>query len=180
MRIFFKIMGIILIFAACNNKPVHENTSVPAAERAAALVKELTADEKIALMLDVSEPIERLGIKEYNWWNEALHGVGRAGRATVFPQPIGMAATFDDSLIFNVFTAVSDEASCEAAVSSPEEASEAASCVSAAAGADEAVSPPVCPHAPRDRTMAAVRINDTSFFFITTPFPPLFRGCGRC
>lgn len=110
MRIFFKIMGIILIFAACNNKPVHENTSAPAAERAAALVKELTADEKIALMLDVSEPIERLGIKEYNWWNEALHGVGRAGRATVFPQPIGMAATFDDSLIFNVFTAVSDEA----------------------------------------------------------------------
>ena len=103
-------MGIILIFAACNNKPVHENTSAPAAERAVALVKELTADEKIALMLDVSEPIERLGIKEYNWWNEALHGVGRAGRATVFPQPIGMAATFDDSLIFNVFTAVSDEA----------------------------------------------------------------------
>ena len=72
--------------------------------------------------------------------------------------------------------AVSAAASCEAAVSSPEEASEAASCVSAAAGADEAVSPPVCPHAPRDRTMAAVRINDTSFFFITTPFPPLFRG----
>ena len=54
--------------------------------------------------------IERLGIKPYNWWNEALHGVARAGLATVFPQSIGMAASFNDSLVYEVFTAVSDEA----------------------------------------------------------------------
>ena len=110
MKMSLKFIGLALLLAACNNKPVYENTSMPAAERAAALVKELTADEKIALMMDASAPIERLGIKKYNWWNEALHGVGRAGRATVFPQPIGMAATFDDSLVFDVFTTVSDEA----------------------------------------------------------------------
>lgn len=57
-----------------------------------------------------SPAIPRLGIEQYNWWNEALHGVSRAGIATVFPQPIGMAATFDDKLVYDVFTAVSDEA----------------------------------------------------------------------
>ncbi len=79
-------------------------------ERAELLLKELTIDEKISMMMDDSPKIERLGIKRYNWWNEALHGVGRAGYATVFPQAIGMAATFDDSLIFNVFSTISDEA----------------------------------------------------------------------
>ncbi|RRN76268.1 glycoside hydrolase family 3 protein, partial [Pseudoxanthomonas sp. SGD-10] len=59
-------------------------------ERVEDLLKRLTLEEKVSLMLDVSKPIERLGIKEYNWWNEALHGVARAGIATVFPQPIGM------------------------------------------------------------------------------------------
>ncbi len=61
-------------------------------------------------MQDRNPRIERLGIKEYNWWNEALHGVARAGNATVFPQPIGMAASFDKNLLFDVFAAVSDEA----------------------------------------------------------------------
>lgn len=79
-------------------------------ERAEDLLKRLTLEEKVLLMQDASKPIERLGIKPYNWWNEALHGVARAGLATVFPQPIGMAATFDDNTIFNVFNAISDEA----------------------------------------------------------------------
>lgn len=74
------------------------------------LLQELTLEEKISLMMDVSKPVERLGIKPYNWWNEALHGVARAGLATVFPQSIGMAASFNDSLVYEVFTAVSDEA----------------------------------------------------------------------
>ena len=60
--------------------------------------------------MDFSKPVERLGIKQYNWWNEALHGVARAGLATVFPQPIGMAASFDDDAVYDVYTAVSDEA----------------------------------------------------------------------
>ena len=86
------------------------DTSLSPEERAELLLKELTLQEKISLMMDVSKPVERLGIKSYNWWNEALHGVARAGIATVFPQPIGMAASFDDSLVYQVFTAVSDEA----------------------------------------------------------------------
>ena len=61
-------------------------------------------------MQNASPAIPRLGIKEYDWWNEALHGVGRAGLATVFPQSIGMGASFNDSLLYEVFDAVSDEA----------------------------------------------------------------------
>ena len=73
-------------------------------------MKELTLEEKVALMMDTSQPVERLGIKPYNWWNEALHGVARAGLATVFPQPIGMAASFSPQTVYEVFNAVSDEA----------------------------------------------------------------------
>lgn len=79
-------------------------------ERAVDLTARLTLDEKVSLMMDASRPIDRLGIKGYNWWNEALHGVARAGVATVFPQPIGMAATFNPELVGRVFEAVSDEA----------------------------------------------------------------------
>ena len=68
-------------------------------EYAKKLVSQMTIDEKISQMLYESPAIERLGIPEYNWWNEALHGVARAGVATVFPQAIGLAATFDTDLI---------------------------------------------------------------------------------
>ena len=74
------------------------------------LVSKMTVYEKISQLLYTSPAIERLGIKEYNWWNEAAHGVARADTATVFPQAIGMAATFDPELIFEVGGAVSDEA----------------------------------------------------------------------
>ena len=74
------------------------------------LINRLTLEEKAGMMVYNSLAIERLGIPEYNWWNECLHGVGRAGKATVFPQAIGMAATFDDELIKLVATAISDEA----------------------------------------------------------------------
>ena len=79
-------------------------------KRAGDLVSRLTLEEKAALMQHTSAAIPRLGIKGYNWWNEALHGVARAGLATVFPQTIGMGASFDDQLLLDVFTAVSDEA----------------------------------------------------------------------
>lgn len=75
-----------------------------------ALIKEMTLEEKVSLMLHESMAVERLGIHEYNWWNEALHGVARAGVATVFPQTIGLAATFDTDLAKKQYDAISDEA----------------------------------------------------------------------
>ena len=74
------------------------------------LVSKMTLEEKCAQMLYTAPAIERLGVPAYNWWNEALHGVARCGVATVFPQAIGMAASFDDQLLYKVATAISDEA----------------------------------------------------------------------
>ncbi len=78
--------------------------------RAADLVSRMTLEEKTAQMQNAAPAIERLGVPAYDWWNEALHGVARAGGATVFPQAIGMAATFDIPLMDAVSTAISDEA----------------------------------------------------------------------
>ena len=88
----------------------YQNSDLTPDERATDLIGRLTLEEKVSLMQNSSPAIPRLGIKAYDWWNEALHGVGRAGLATVFPQTIGMAASFDDELLYQVFTAVSDEA----------------------------------------------------------------------
>ena len=74
------------------------------------LVSKMTVEEAASQLLYVSPAIERLGIPAYNWWNEALHGVARAGIATVFPQAIGMAASFDTDLIYEVACAIADEA----------------------------------------------------------------------
>ena len=78
-------------------------------ERARALVAQMTVEEKIRQMLHAASAIERLDIPAYNWWNEALHGVARAGTATVFPQAIGLAATFDEELIEEVADAIATE-----------------------------------------------------------------------
>ena len=78
-------------------------------ERAKALVAQMTLEEKVGQTLNWAPAVERLGIKAYNWWNEALHGVARAGVATVFPQSIGLAATFDEDFIEEVATAISTE-----------------------------------------------------------------------
>ncbi len=80
------------------------------AEEINALIKEMTLEEKVGLMLHESHGVERLGIKPYNWWNECLHGVARNGSATVFPQTIGLAATFDTELAQKEYEAISDEA----------------------------------------------------------------------
>lgn len=79
-------------------------------ERARELVSKMTLAEKIAQLKYDAPAIERLGIPAYNWWNECLHGVARAGSATVFPQAIGMAASFNDELMYEVADAISDEA----------------------------------------------------------------------
>ena len=99
----------LLLLVGCS-QPTYKTTSLAPEKRAELLLKELTLEEKVALMMDNSQAVERLGIKPYNWWNEALHGVARAGLATVFPQPIGMAASFSPESVYEVFSAVSDEA----------------------------------------------------------------------
>ena len=80
-----------------------------ARERAERLTAQMTLEEKITQLRYDSPAIERLGIPAYNWWNEALHGVARAGTATSFPQAIGLAATFDENLIQKVAEAIADE-----------------------------------------------------------------------
>jgi len=87
-----------------------QNPALSPEERAADLVSRMTLEEKAAQMYDKAAAIPRLGIHEYNWWNEALHGVARAGHATVFPQAIGMAATWDEDLMLRISTTISDEA----------------------------------------------------------------------
>lgn len=79
-------------------------------KRAAELVSQMTLHEKVSQMLSWSPEIERLGIPAYNWWSEGIHGVGRAGTATVFPQAIGMAAAFDEDMMQEVGNAVGVEA----------------------------------------------------------------------
>ncbi len=87
-----------------------QNPQLPVEERVYDLVSRMTLQEKVTQFFNHSEAIPRLGVPAYDWWNECLHGVARAGKATVFPQAIGLAATFDEPLMFRVATAISDEA----------------------------------------------------------------------
>ena len=87
-----------------------QNTNLSTEERVESLLSEMTTEEKMQQMLYTSPAIPRLGIPEYNWWNECLHGVARAGYATVFPQSISIAASWDTDLIHNVASVISDEA----------------------------------------------------------------------
>ena len=92
----------------------YQNPNLTAGQRADDLLGRLTLEEKVKLMMDSSQAIPRLGIPQFQWWNEALHGVGRNGYATVFPITMAMAASWDDVLLHKVFTAVSDEARVKA------------------------------------------------------------------
>jgi len=93
-----------------NPTQAYLNPDLPIAERVQDLVARMTLEEKISQMVHPAAAIERLSVPEYNWWNECLHGVGRAGIATVFPQAIGLAATWNPDFMFKVATAISDEA----------------------------------------------------------------------
>ncbi len=90
--------------------PVYKDPTRPIRERVDDLISRMTLEEKISQMVYNASAIERLDVPEYNWWSECLHGVGRAGMATVFPQVIGLAATWDPDLIYRIATAISDEA----------------------------------------------------------------------
>src|SRR3990172_2313641 len=110
-------LKIILFFLTCfpvtilsQNDPPYKNPNLPIEERVNDILSRMTLEEKISQMVYNSPAIERLDIPEYNWWNEALHGVARNGIATVFPQAIGLAATWDTDLMHRIATVISDEA----------------------------------------------------------------------
>lgn len=111
--IFLLLIGFIgvVFFYGCNPKvEKYKDTSLSFEERARELVAQMTLEEKVSQMQHASPAIERLGVPEYNWWNECLHGVARAGKATVFPQAIGMAAMWDEKEMFAIANTISDEA----------------------------------------------------------------------
>jgi beta-glucosidase len=110
-----RIVLCLVIFAWLDlypQKPAFpfQNPEITTEQRIDDLISMLSMEEKVSLLLYNSPAIERLEIPEYNWWNECLHGVGRAGKATVFPQAIGLAATFDDDLVEHIADAISTEA----------------------------------------------------------------------
>ena len=108
-KTIFTLLTTAAISASAQMLP-YQNPALSPEQRAEDLCSRLTLEEKASLMMDQSPAIPRLGIPQFEWWNEALHGVGRNGFATVFPITMGMAASFDDRLVYDVFTAVSDEA----------------------------------------------------------------------
>jgi len=110
-KIFLLVTGCFIFFASVQSQtPAYLNTSLPVDARVKDLVSRLTLKEKVDQMMYTAPAIPRLNIPAYNWWNEALHGVARSGPATVFPQAIGLAATFDDKLALQESSAISDEA----------------------------------------------------------------------
>jgi beta-glucosidase len=106
-----KFLLLLFIVISINLKAQlpYQNPNLSSEQRAKDLVSRLTLEEKAELMLDQSPAIQRLGIKKFNWWSEALHGLANNDNVSVFPEPIGMAASFNDSLVHEVFNAVSDE-----------------------------------------------------------------------
>ena len=104
------ITATILFTAAIRGQQLpYQNPNLSSEERAKDLISRLTLSEKASLMCDVSDAIPRLGIKNFNWWSEALHGLANNNNVTVFPEPIGMAASFDDQLVCRIFNATADE-----------------------------------------------------------------------
>src|SRR5436190_20150778 len=93
-----------------NSKPSYQNPTLPFETRVNDLVSRMTLEEKVSQMMNSAPAIPRLGIPEYDWWNEALHGVAFSGEATVFPQAIGLGATFDQQLVGRVASVISTEA----------------------------------------------------------------------
>jgi beta-glucosidase len=108
-KAFFIIAGFISTLNLWAQQYPYQNPQLSSEERARDLISRLTQEEKATLMCDISEPIPRLGIKKFNWWSEGLHGIRYGYNVSVFPQSIGMAASFDDKLVHDVFNAISDE-----------------------------------------------------------------------
>jgi beta-glucosidase len=111
-----KFLVVLFVFLALISRaqtqsiPPYKNPNLPVEARVDDLVSRMTLEEKVSQMMNAAPAIERLGIPAYDWWNEALHGVARAGYATVFPQAIGLAATWDTKLMHDVADVISTEA----------------------------------------------------------------------
>ncbi len=110
MRWMVLWLAALTLFGQSTDAPAYRNPELTAEKRAADLVSKMTLEEKVLQMQDQAPAIERLGVPAYGWWNEALHGVARAGEATVFPQAIGLAATWDTGLMHRVADIISTEA----------------------------------------------------------------------
>ena len=106
------ILGLAFVAFSCRDSktPVYKNPKYTSEERAADLVARMTLEEKVSQLTNSAGAIERLDVPEYDWWNECLHGVARSGKATVFPQAIGMAATFDRDMMYRMADITSTEA----------------------------------------------------------------------
>lgn len=112
MSIVSFLSALVMIAAVPQSANIAEkytNPELSAEERADDLLPRLTLEQKVSLMMNSSPAIPELGIREYDWWSEALHGCARAGIATVFPQAIGMASSWNDELLKQVFEVTSDE-----------------------------------------------------------------------
>ena len=101
--------GSLSICQSAAPKPAYLDASLPTEQRVDDLISKMTLEEKVSQLGHTADAVPRLGIPEYNWWNEGLHGVARAGIATVFPQAIALAATFDDALIHQDAAVISTE-----------------------------------------------------------------------
>src|SRR5271169_5926608 len=95
--------------ASASSEPAYKDPKLSVEQRTNDLVSRMTLEEKVSQIGHTADAVPRLGIPEYNWWNEGLHGVARAGNATVFPQAIGMAATFDEPLMRQIADVISTE-----------------------------------------------------------------------
>ena len=109
MRRLITLTAVLTMALSAMAQLPYQNPNLSSKERAQDLLSRLTLEEKAQLMLDESPAIPRLGIKKFFWWSEALHGAANMGGVTVFPEPIAMASSFNDALLFKVFNATSDE-----------------------------------------------------------------------
>lgn len=110
-KILICITSVVFFIMGCNNdpKPDYLDTSLSFEDRVDDLVGRMTLEEKVGQMVNGAPAIDRLQIPEYNWWSEGLHGIARAGLATVFPQAIGLGAMWDKPAMYEVATAIGDE-----------------------------------------------------------------------
>ncbi len=123
IKMLAALYAALLAAAACGGGAEYDypfrNPSLPVEERVENLLSLLTPEEKVGLMMNKSVSVDRLGIPAYNWWSEACHGICADGY-TVYPQYIGLAATFNPDLVYEVFSSVSDEARANWNRSAPE------------------------------------------------------------